>query len=143
MDNAKLKSLFFEIIRFGIVGFVSFLFDWAVLMLVLHVFLRSQLTEINIAISTAAGFIIGVTVNYLLSVWFVFKASAQKGHGKSSKARVIFLVSAVIGLLLTQLIMNFGVIKLGFNETLVKIAATCIVMVWNYLSRKLLIFKNS
>ncbi len=137
----KYKGLFFELMRFGIVGGVSFVFDWGTLMLVLHLVLGGEKTSGTIAIATAAGFIVGVTVNYILSVLFVFK-NAREGAGKGVRAMTVFLAGAVVGLLLTQAIMNFGTIQLGYNETLVKIGATLIVMVWNYVSRKLLIFRS-
>lgn len=142
MSKGKLVSLLYEIIRFGIVGFISFLFDWGTMMLALRVFLNSQPTASSIAISTTAGFVIGVMVNYLLSVKFVFKASAEKGYGKDYKSKAVFLIIAVIGLILTQVIMNVGVVQLLYNETVVKVGATFIVMIWNYISRKVFIFKD-
>jgi putative flippase GtrA len=137
----RYSYLFFEILRFGIVGGVSFLVDWSVLMLVLKLIFGGAESVTSITVSTAAGFVVGVTVNYILSIAFVFR-NAKEGAGRDAKSAILFLVIAVIGLVLTQLIMNFGVLALGYNETLVKIAATLIVMVWNYISRKTLIFKS-
>ncbi|MDR3092197.1 MAG: GtrA family protein [Clostridiales bacterium] len=133
------KALFGEFFRFGVVGFVSFLADYAALMATLRIWLSGAATEKNLAIATFVGFIFGVSINYLLSVVFVFK-DAQGGN--SAKDKALFVVLAAGGLALTQLIMNVGVIRLGFGETVTKIAATCIVMVYNYVSRKIFIFRS-
>jgi len=137
----KNKPLIFEVLRFCVVGGISFLFDLAVLNLIVELAFRGADTTVSIAVSNTAGFLVGVTVNYLLSVLFVFK-SAKEGAGKDKKSALIFLVCAAIGLLLNWAIMELGVIRLGINRSVMKVAATMIVMVWNYLSRKVLIFKK-
>lgn len=137
----KYKPILLEMMRFGLVGFISFLFDWGVLELVLAFVFQGEKTNFSITVATAAGFVVGVSVNYFLSVVFVFKA-AKSGAGKNARAAVIFLIGAAIGLLLTQIIMNLGTIRLGFNQTPVKVIATGIVMIWNYLFRKIFIFNE-
>lgn len=136
----KYKPLFFELVRFGIVGVISFVFDWGFLRLTLFLGFDNVKTTASIMVSTAVGFTVGVTVNYLLSVLFVFKA-AKNGAGKDVKSAVIFLIASAIGGVITELIMHFGTITLGYNEDATKVVATLIVMMWNYISRKLLIFK--
>lgn len=136
----KYKPLFFELLRFGIVGVIAFVFDWGFIKLTLYFAFGNAETTFSILVSTAVGFIVGVTVNYLLSVLFVFRA-AKEGAGKNKKSALIFLIASAVGWLITEAIMHYGTINLGYGVNETKVAATLITMIWNYLSRKLLIFK--
>ena len=49
---------------------------------------------------------------------------------------VIFVVLSVIGLLINNLCMWAGVELLGVHYLIVKIFATFVVMVWNFVTRK-------
>ena len=124
----KLLSLFWEFFRYAVVGGIAFLADYGTL------FLFQEL------ILTAAGFIVGLIVNYVLSLTFVFRRKDNCGSGKSVAAFLIFTVVGVIGLGLTELIMYLGTELLHISYLIVKIAAAAIVLVWNYVGRKVLIF---
>ena len=78
-------------------------------------------------------------MNYVLSLTFVFRRKDNCGSGKSVAAFLIFTVVGVIGLGLTELIMYLGTELLHISYLIVKIAAA-IVLVWNYVGRKVLIF---
>ena len=97
-------------------------------------------TPWELFISTAAGFIVGLIVNYVLSLTFVFRRKDNRGSGKSVAAFLIFTVVGVIGLGLTELIMYLGTELLHISYLIVKIVAAAIVLVWNYVGRKVLIF---
>ena len=53
------------------------------------------------------------------------------------KSFVIFLIFSVIGLIINDTIMWFTVDKFGIYYLLGKIIATCFVMVFNFITRKL------
>ena len=147
----KYRELFWEIFRFGLVGGVSFIFDGGTLMLIRgfvfggreHIInLLGSAPDVNLLIATVLGFAVGVTVNYVLSVLFVFNAA--KGKAKSKRAMIVFLLGAIIGLVLTAVIVQLGAAIFGGSDLaviLVKVFATFIVMFWNYISRKIFIFK--
>ncbi|MDP4120232.1 MAG: GtrA family protein [Bacillota bacterium] len=141
IKDDKKRAAFMEIIRFAIVGVICFIFDAGTLWLVMHFVFGNQINNFSTGVSTTAGFLIGVTMNYILSIFFVFIREDQKDKGKNAKAMIIFLVGSAIGLLLNNVIMNIGAVQLNFYYMIVKVFATLVVMVWNYLSRKILIFK--
>ena len=122
------KSLRTQIFRFGIVGGLAFLIDYGVLILCKEIF------RLSVLLSAAIGFTISVIFNYFASIIFVFNVDAEKD---SKKNFIVFIVLSIIGLLLTELIMYAGVDLLRFNYKFIKIIATGIVMVFNFVTRKL------
>lgn len=136
--NAALIKEFF---RYAIVGGISFLADFGTLTL-----FEEAVFKINegwqLFIATAAGFTVGLIVNYVLSLLFVFKTSENNGNGKSIGAFLIFTLVGVIGLGITELLMHLGVNVLHLHYMLTKIVTAGIVLIWNYLGRKILIFNK-
>lgn len=155
------KELFWEIFRFLLVGgtatlvdyFVFWLFDGILFPLVSA---GEWWTTFSLIVATALGFCVGLFVNWILSVSFVFKQVKNKEEAASKKSFVIFTVIGVIGLLITELgilllvailpeFSLFGVTAvLGttWAKWLAKVIMTCIVLVWNYVGRKIFIFKS-
>lgn len=134
-------ALIKEFLRYVVVGGISFLADFGTLTLFEEVFLTGG-EKWQIFISTAAGFIVGLAVNYILSLVFVFRAEDNRNSGKSIGAFLIFALVGIIGLGITEGLMHIGVNVLHFHYMLTKIVAAGIVLVWNYLGRKILIFKG-
>lgn len=135
-------TLIKEFIRYVIVGGISFLADFGTLTLFEELIFRQQ-TDWQIFISTAAGFIVGLLINYILSLIFVFRAKDNKNSGKSVGDFIIFTLVGVIGLAITEVLMHLGVNVLGFHYMITKIVTAGIVLIWNYLGRKILIFNRS
>lgn len=136
------KRIFFEIIRFALVGVIASLFDLSTCYLFQFVILPSTLAPIWLTIiSVTMGFVVGVTVNYLCSIYMVFKSTTSKDKSRTTTGKILFLSFAVVGLL-----MGYGLQYLfydvwGVGYVLTFIIRTLIVLVWNYLSRKYFIFK--
>lgn len=111
---------------------------------------------ISLTIATALGFVVGLIVNWVLSVKFVYRAVRNKEEAASKKSFLIFTVIGLIGLGLTELgvvllvlvfpeitIVNVtAFLGLPWEEWFAKVIMTCIVLVWNYLGRKIFIFKS-
>ena len=151
----KCKSIFIETVKFIIVGLISFLIDYIAFLIFNRVIFGQDGGE-HTVLTTAAnviGYCVGVIVNYFLLRIFVFTADYQKENGKGAKAFILFVISSIIGLILTVLFTGlfmslFEMLDLSrFNslflesDSLGKISATLLVTVWNYLSKKLSIFK--
>ena len=124
----KTKKLFLQMFKFLLVGGLAFVIDYVTLIICKEVF------NIPVLISAAIAFTVSVVVNYILSVKWVFDVDKSKSEKKNF---IIFIVFSVIGLGLTELIMWFGVDIVKISYLIVKIIATAIVMVFNFVTRKL------
>ncbi len=139
-NKEDLKPLFFEFMRFCIVGGLAFLADSGTLYLLNNI-LPEMTGFWRLSIATAGGFIIGLTVNYILSVRFVFISARKSGVGRTFKDFVIFTLVSAVGLGLTELGMWVGTELLLWHFMFVKVIVTGIVLIWNYIGRKVFIFK--
>lgn len=147
-----MNKLMAQIIKFGFVGGICFLIDFVISTGIFH-FLQSVIDK-NIAsgISAAVGFVISVVVNYILSMKFVFD---RRDDMSKKKEFVVFVVLSIGGLIINEIIIlicssvhsgsewlmaNIGVtIWFAFS----KVIATAIVMVYNFISRKIFLEKKN
>lgn len=120
------------------VGGVSALVEW------ISFYLFGSCFGIQYLPATGLAFIISTTTNWFLGRTITFKGS-QTGRNKAKEIVLVFGVSA-IGLLGNLALMYLFVDIMRMNTELLKlvgkIAATGIVFIWNYLSRKLWIYKK-
>lgn len=141
-----------EILRFCIVGGVATVVDFLVMGITLYIFNPSLYpnffnvfygggtpTVLASCVGTGAGFIAGLIVNYVLSVLFVFD---EKGNSKTFSGFVVFALLSAGGLAINVLGMYLFVDLAHWNEWLIKIMLTLVVLVYNYLTRKLIIFRK-
>ena len=142
----KPKSRTAEIIRFALTGGVCFLVELAVLIL-----LKGKL-GIDTLIATPIAFLISVILNYLLCVAWVFHGTKNRGAG----AKAGFLITSLIGLGLNELLMLVFRLILGEDGVILtlgtrtvsmyvlnKCLATLIVMVWNYFSKRAVLYRKA
>jgi putative flippase GtrA len=145
VNESKKQQLMEQIMKFGIVGGVSFLIDFIVYTVCVYV-------GIHYLLAGALGFMISLVFNYLASMAFVF----QRKDGADRKVEfVIFLGLSAIGLLINEGIIwlcidgiykNFPLMESFLSEKPAqmgaKIIATGIVMIYNFISRKVFIEKK-
>jgi putative flippase GtrA len=151
------KELFWEIFRFLLVGGTATVFDYAVTYLFFHFILPESLIGYFFAttISVIFGFTCGLLINWFLSVHFVFRAVKDKVESTSKKAFLVFTLIGVIGLGITWVGMLFVKLLPAFKIFgvenflgeprkwwMMKVIMTCIVLVWNYVGRKIFVFKS-
>ena len=129
-----MKKLISQIIKFGFVGFLCFFIDYGIM-----VFLTEAL-KINYLISSGCSFSVSVIVNYILSIKFVFDADRDANKVKQF---LVFLFFSIGGLIINHIVMWVAVDLLGIFYMISKIGATAIVMVYNFITRKLFIEKKS
>ena len=123
----KKISLFQQILRFAVVGGGAFLIDYGIM-----IFL-TEVIGINYLISSGISFTVSVIFNYIMSVKWVFNVTEDRSQTQDF---IVFIVLSVIGLGINQLVMWLAVDKLGVFYMISKIGATAIVMVYNFITRK-------
>lgn len=145
MENEKMKNLIVQILKFGVVGGISCVIDFAVYSVMIYVF------HIDYKIATFFGFMISLIFNYVASMAFVFE---RKENASKVAEFTIFAVLSVIGLLLTEGIIivivegyraigGIGIALIDNTiEVIAKIVATGIVMIYNFVTRKIFIEKH-
>lgn len=136
----KKMKLLMEFLRYCVVGGLAFLADFGTLVIAQELVLKQLVSGVYIA--TVFGFIVGLVVNYVLSLWFVFTQKKDKGKGRSVGAFLVFGIIGLLGLVWTELGMWIGIEFLNWNYMVVKVIVTGAVLVWNYLGRKILIFNS-
>lgn len=125
-----MKSLIIQIGKFGVVGAICFLIDWGVL-----VFLTEGM-EFHYLLSGGISFLVSVAVNYMLSRRFVFTMGKQKNRGQEF---MLFLILSAVGLGINEAAMYVLVEQGEIHYMISKIIATVIVMIYNFLSRKIVL----
>ncbi len=127
------KHLFAQLVKFGIVGVLATLIDWVIF------YLLTNIINIHYGIATAISFLISTVFNYYLSVKYVFDVDSS-----TSKKRnfVIFLIFSIIGLGLNELILWICIEKIRLYNMIGKIIATGLVMIFNFITRKIFLEKS-
>jgi putative flippase GtrA len=97
-------------------------------------FCLTEFAGVNYLLSGTISFSVSVVFNYLSSRFWVFEV---KENANKVWEFMIFLILSVIGLGINQIIMYIGVDKFGIYYMLTKIIATFIVMVYNFVTRKM------
>ena len=123
-----MEKLIAQFMKFGVVGVIAFVIDYGLMVAL------TELAGVNYLISATISFTVSVVFNYLASMRYVF---THKQGLSRRREFVIFVVLSVIGLAINNLCMWAGVELLGVHYLIVKIFATAVVMVWNFVTRKI------
>lgn len=128
-----MKKLMQQLVKFGFVGATAFVIDYGVMVLL------TEAVGINYLISNGISVTLSIIYNYVLSVKWVFDVGEDRNK---TQEFVIFIVLSVIGVGLNQLLMWIMVEKISIYYMIAKVIATAIVMVYNFISRKIFLEKS-
>lgn len=143
---SKNKKLIFEFLRYAVVGGISAVVDMGVNFAMLFYVLGGSKDDKGlVAISVALGFAVGLAVNFILSNIFVFNEKEQKEKGKTAGAFLIYALVGVIGFALTEGLTILGTLLIG-EGGFWYLVLTCFVkgavLIWNYIGRKIFVYKG-
>lgn len=147
MERSDKTRVLWEFVRYAVVGGVSFLADLGVVTLTKELlFGAEEGFGVGLAIAVACGFAAGLIVNYLLSSLFVFRSAQQKALGRGLVPFLLYTAVGAIGFGLTELGMYLGVSLIGsdgFRYAFIKCGVAAIVLVWNYIGRKIFVYRGN
>lgn len=129
--NGSGKSILVQFISFASAGAMGTFVQYAMLFVLVEALLMHPVS------ASILGFLGGATVNYLLSHHWVFR-SRRKHSETVSK----FVAIAWMGLMLNAAIMCVLVMIAGVHYLPAQIAATGIVLFWNFLGNRFWTFAD-
>ena len=118
--------------RYFVVGGVSALIDWLIFSAFLY------WADVHYLAAAAASFVCATSLNYLLSIKYVFNSGR---HSRHAEITLVFLVSGV-GVLVHLSIIALSVEFAGLHPLIGKVIATAAVFGWNFAARHLWIFER-
>jgi len=125
-----------QFLRYFVTGGLAFVVDFGAFAVALYYF------DIHYLISNLIGLAAGNVVNYLLTIRWVFSTEKRKMEKYVFLEVVVFVLISLLGMGLNELLMYVFVGVLGIQEMISKVAAAIIVLLYNFLARKLILFKS-
>ena len=119
-----------DFILYLIVGGIATISEWIIFYLLDKLLL-------HYAVATTIAYILSTFINWSAGRILVFKESKQSLF----KEILSIYLASIVGLLLNLVIMWITVDLLSVNEMLSKIIATALVFFYNFIIRKVLIYK--
>ena len=119
-ENAP--NLFFKFLKFGAVGFSGLLLDFGV------TYIAKEKLRWNKYIANSMGFLLASGSNYYLNRIWTFNSLDPEIGWQFSK----FLLVAVVGLLLNNLIVYLLTDRARLNFYIAKFGAVVLVFFWNF-----------
>lgn len=127
------SNLFFQFIRYTLVGGVAFVVDFGLL------FALTECMHLHYLLSATLSFIMGLFVNYLISTYWVFKNSKVKNRKVEF---ILFGLIGVVGLGLNNILMYLFTDLVGLFYMYSKLLAAILVYMWNFLGRRYFLFNS-
>jgi putative flippase GtrA len=148
-----MKKLIEQILKFGVVGVLCFGIDFVITLVISSILRNSGMSTGTAALIGAFfGFTVSVIINYLLSMKFVF---VRKDDMDKRREFVIFVILSLIGLGINELIIKLAIdvvyvqveavsqlLTPAMATAVAKIIATAVVMVYNFVTRKIFLEKK-
>jgi putative flippase GtrA len=121
-----------QFVRYAGVGAIAFGVDFGAL------WALTELAGLHYLVSAVAGFALGLAANYWLSLRWVFR---RRTLGSASAEFGVFALVGVIGLGLNELVLWAATERIGLPYLASKCVAAMLVLVWNFLARRQILFR--
>ena len=122
-----------QLARFVIAGGITASLDFFTLYLLVH------LKVMGYFYASAIGFLLGSSLNYLISIKWVFYSGKFKYR---TNEYILFIILTSIGLLINQLVMYLAVSLINIFYLIAKLMALVIVTAYNFIFKKFIVFKK-
>lgn len=136
--KAELEAFVLEVTRFVVVGGASFVIDFG-LLFVFQEFVFKAVAG-GVLISQALSFSISLIVHYFLATFWVFRGHSVKSVSSHARASSLFVITNLMGLGINEIILFIGSTLFGFHYLVVKLFAAALVMIWNYVAQKFVVY---
>lgn len=138
MDRQQVKSKLRQFISYFFVGGIASIVDYTVANLIyLAITLRSTNSEWIVQnVSSLLGILVGLLVNYFISLKFVFHAN------KNLKDFLQICLITVISCMLTFILTSLNTKYFGVPFMFFKVITMGVAFVWNYLARSLWVYNK-
>ena len=134
MKNIFNKAFFFQFISYFFVGGFAAIVEWVTFWVT-----NTPLGQ-NIYISTGTAFFFATLANWILGRKITFKDVAKEKKPFGDAVAVFFVSGIALGINLS--LMALFVDVLGMNPLFSKIIATGVAFLWNFSSRKFIIYRK-
>lgn len=122
-----------QFFRYAFVGGIASVVDWGVLWLLEHL-------GMHYLVAAVFAFFAGLATNFALSKLLVFQKEKARMGGVGEF--IGYTAIGAVGLAMTLGLMALMTEIMGLHFMLSKIISTAIVLVWNFLARKLLLYRK-
>lgn len=136
-ENEKKRSILksdcipIQAIRYAAAAFGGFAADYAALLML------KEWVGLHYLIAVPFAFLIGIAVNYLIGIWFVF----QRGRLTLGKELFLFLVISLLALAITEGSMYALTDILRLDYRISRLISGVLTYLFNFFSRKLLLYR--
>ena len=124
-------SLFIQLFRYGFSGGIVFLVDFSLL------YVLTDFFGIHYLLSTVFSSLAGTSLSYFFNVKWVFN---NRRFNRRRNELILFFTISGFGFVMTPLLMWLFTDGLGLHYLISKIIATAVVVCWNFIAKKIILF---
>lgn len=123
-----------DLVRFGLVGVVATASDFLVLNI------SYLYGNVNLFFATLFGVIIGAVIGYFMNNAWTYRRLKETANGIALSK---YIAIALVGLLLTEFIINFFTTHAGWPYNIAKAFAVVIVFIWTFIANRWWTFREN
>ena len=125
-----------QLFRYVIVGGISFIVDYSLL------FVLTEHVGLHYIVSATISFIAGLIVNYTISTSCTSWIFRNSKLSNTTVELIIYGAIGVVGLVLNNILLYLFTDILHIHYMLSKLITAALVMGWNFVGRRIILFNN-